>query len=97
MKDVTNPLSIPSVIVCRIFLSSLNLYNTSLISPSVQMIFSILLQRHISNLQGISDLVSEVPRCHAMYCTKEEFNNIRSFVSSVTHINIQTHTHCFER
>jgi hypothetical protein len=37
-------------IVCRIFLSSLTVCNTSFLTQSVQLIFSILLQHHISKL-----------------------------------------------
>jgi len=50
-------------IVCRIFLSSLILCNTSsFFTQFVQMIFSILLLHHISKLQCISDLLSEVSK-----------------------------------
>jgi hypothetical protein len=46
-------------IVCKIFLSSLTLCNTSsFLIRSVQLIFSILLQHHIQNFPGIFDLLS---------------------------------------
>ena len=46
---MTNPVSLPFIISCRIFLCSLTLSSTSLfLTQSVQMIFSILLQHHIS-------------------------------------------------
>jgi len=50
--DVTNPVSVPSFFtVCRIFRSSLTLCNTSsFLTESVQLIFSVLLQHHISEL-----------------------------------------------
>ena len=50
-QDVTNPVSLPSFIVCTIFFFSLTPCNTStFLTWSVQLIFSILLQHHISEL-----------------------------------------------
>ena len=50
MQDVTNRVSL-FFVVCRIFLSSLTLCDTSsFLTFAVQLIFSILLQRHISKL-----------------------------------------------
>ena len=49
-QNVTNPVSLP-FISCRIFLCSLTLIHTSsFLTSSVQLIFSILLQHHISKL-----------------------------------------------
>ena len=51
-------------VVCRIFIFSLILCNTSSFSTrSVQLILSILHQHHISKLPGISDLFSEMSKC----------------------------------
>ena len=47
--------------VCRIFLSTLTLWNiSSSRTGSVQIVFSILLQHHITNIHRYSDLLSEV-------------------------------------
>ena len=43
----TNPIRLPSFFAFRIFLSSLTLCNTSVLTRSVHLIFSILLQHHI--------------------------------------------------
>jgi len=54
MEDVTNPVSLTLFTVCRIFLSSLTLYNTSsFLTRSVQMILSPFLQHYISKPQAI--------------------------------------------
>ena len=50
MQDVANPFKLSSF-VCRVFLSSLTLSNTSsFLTWSAQLIFSILFQHHISKL-----------------------------------------------
>ena len=49
-QDMTDPVSLSSVIVCRMFFVSLSLRSTSFFTPSVQLIFSILLQHHIPKL-----------------------------------------------
>ena len=58
-------------IVCRILLLSLTLCNTFSFFPwSGKLIFSILLQHHISKLSNISDQLSEVSKfqhCTALY------------------------------
>jgi len=58
------------LIVCRIFLSSLTLCNTSsFLTWLIQLNFSILIEHHISKISGISDLLSEMsitqqyPKC----------------------------------
>jgi hypothetical protein len=49
MQNLTSPFSLPSFNVCRMFLSSLTLCNTSSLSTrSVQLIFSSLLQHNVS-------------------------------------------------
>jgi hypothetical protein len=59
-QDVTNQLAFFHFTVCRIFLANLTLCDTSpFLIRSVQLIFSILLQHHISNLQVISDLLPQ--------------------------------------
>ena len=59
--------------VCRMFLSSLTLCDTSsFFTRSVQVIFSILLQHQISELSRISDLISEAfsIQRHEKQCSK---------------------------
>ena len=48
MQDVTNPFSLLLFVVCKIFLFSLTLSNTSYFTQLVTVIFSILLQHHMS-------------------------------------------------
>jgi len=50
MQHVTNPVSLPLFYWCRMFLSSVTLCNTSFLTWLVHLIFSILLQHHISEL-----------------------------------------------
>jgi len=54
--DVTNPVSLPTFIFCRLFFYSYTFRITSLLARSVQMIFSVLLQHHVSELFRYSDL-----------------------------------------
>jgi len=59
---VTNTVSFPSFItVYRIFLCTLTLCNTSFLTRSVQLIFSVLLQHHISELSRL--LLLYFPKC----------------------------------
>ena len=64
MQCVTNTVSLPFFIVRRIFFSSVTLCSTSsFFTPSIQKIFSILLQHHIWQCRSISDLLSELSKC----------------------------------
>ena len=60
------------LISCRIFLFSLTLSNTSFLTWSVQLVFSILLQSHISKLSRCFDLLPEASKFqhHIKLCSK---------------------------
>jgi len=59
-QDVTNPVSLPFFILCRIFLSTLTVcIISSFLTRSVQLIFSILLQQ---KFPGIFGLLSEISK-----------------------------------
>jgi hypothetical protein len=60
-QNVTNPVSLPFIISCRIFLCSLTVSNTfSFLTWSIQLIFSSI---KFQNFPGISDLPPEVSKC----------------------------------
>jgi hypothetical protein len=73
-------------IICRMFLSSLTLCNTSLRTRSVQLI-SILLQHCISNLCRVSDPLSEVSEMQNAYCNTVRPHKKYNICYKYTHVS----------
>jgi hypothetical protein len=80
MPDVTNPDKLPSFHVCMMFLTSLSLCGTSFLTRSVQAIFSILLQHHISKLFAKYDV-------HSHHCKESDcFIHVRMHQEPIRNI-----------
>jgi hypothetical protein len=79
------------LISCRIFLCSLTLSNTySFLTCSVQLIFSILLQHHISKLPAVSDLLPEASKFRRHIKLYSKCNILLVYSSVLHHLTVIT-------
>jgi hypothetical protein len=98
MQDVTNPISLLWLVVCRMFLSSFNVHDTSsLFSQSVQHICCIRLQYHILEFSRYSDLLSKLSKFQyrTKLCSKCSISLVFSLYVSQRCKNLPLVEYCF--